>query len=60
MRLAFDTEIRLPNYTEKSFIKMSIDKSYKAFKRNDFKVSSKINVDGENGYFDRPSIFKIL
>ena len=39
---------------------MSVDKSYKAFKKNDFKVSYKINVDGENGYFDRPSIFKIL
>ena len=39
---------------------MFIGESYKAFKRNDFKVGYKINWDGENGYFDRRSISKIL
>ena len=37
-RLAFDTEILMPNLKTSDFNKMSIDESFKAYKRDDLKV----------------------
>ena len=37
-RLSFDSEILMPNLTEKAFQKMNIDQSFKAYKRNDLKL----------------------
>ena len=59
-RLAFDTEILLPNYTYKGFDKMSIDQSFKVFIKDDLKVGYKLKLDGETEYSDRRMISKIL
>ena len=37
-RLSFDTELLMPNLTESNYKKMKIDKSFKAYKRDDLKV----------------------
>ena len=52
-RLAFDTEILSPNYTNKDFNKMNIDESSKPFKREDLKDGFRLKLDGEKYYFHK-------
>ena len=59
-RLAFDSEISLPNLTQADYNKMKIDQSFKAFKREDLKIGYKLKLDRENEYYYRRVIFKIL
>ena len=46
-RLSFNTEILMPNSTERDYHNMNIDQSFKAFKWDDLKVvySLKIDID---------------
>ena len=50
----------MPNLTESDYKKMSIDQSFKAYKRDDIKVMYKIKLDNENFYHERRIITKIL
>ena len=59
-RLRFDTEILMPNNSPSEFNKMSIDQTFKSYKRQDLKVGYKLQVDGEKRYFDRRVISKIF
>ena len=59
-RLPFDKEILLPNYDDKDFNKLSIDQSFKAFKRDNLQVRYKLKLDGETEYFDRRVISNVL
>ena len=47
-RLSFDTELFMPNYSKSDFDKMSIDESYKAFKRHDLKAVYSIKTNNED------------
>ena len=46
-RLSFDSEILMPNLTEKDFQKMNINQSFKAYKHNDLKLIYKIKLDNQ-------------
>ena len=59
-RLSFDTEILMPNLTERAYRGMNIDKSFKAFQRDDLKVAYLLRLDGEIHPQKRPVITKIL
>ena len=59
-RLVFDTQILLPNYTSSNYDKMSIDDSFKAYKRKDLKVCYKLKLNGEKNNVDRRVISKTL
>ena len=49
-RLSFDTELLMPNLTEKDYRNMNIDQSFKAFKRNDLKVVYSLKLDDEKSF----------
>ena len=49
-RLSFDSEILMPNLTEKDFQKMNINQSFKAYKHNDLKLIYKIKLDNQKNY----------
>ena len=59
-RLSFDSEILMPNLTEKDFQKMNIDQSFKAYKRDDLKLIYKIKLDNQEKYSKNRVIAKIL
>ena len=59
-RLSFDTEILMPNLTKKDYDKMTIDQSFKAYKRDDLKVVYSSKLDGEKKFSKRRIISKIL
>ena len=44
-RLFFETEILMPNLTERDYSNMSVDQSFKAYKRNDLKTIYSIKLD---------------
>ena len=46
-RLLFNTELLMPNLTEKDFNKMNIDQSFKAFKRDDLKLVYIVKFDNQ-------------
>ena len=41
--LSFDTELAMPNLTERDLNKMNIDQNFKSFKRDDLKLVYKVN-----------------
>ena len=45
-RLLFDTEILMPNLTEKDYRALNIDQSFKAYKRDDLEVVYPLRLDG--------------
>ena len=45
-RLALDTEILMPNISRAEFHKITIDKGFQVFKRQDLKVGDKLKLDG--------------
>ena len=59
-RLGFDAEILLPNYKPSEFNKMTIDESFKAFKNQNYKVSYKLKLDGDDKYRDIRVSSKII
>ena len=59
-RLSFDSEILMPNFTEKDFQKMNIDQSFKAYKRDNLKLIYKIKLDNQESYSKKGVITKIL
>ena len=46
-RLSFNTELLMPNLFEKDFNKMTIDQSFKTFKRDDLKPVYKVKFDNQ-------------
>ena len=59
-RLSIDSEIFMPNLTEKDFQKMNIDQSFKAYKRDNLKLIYKIKLDNQESYSKKRVITKIL
>ena len=59
-RLSIDSEILMPNLTEKDFQKMNIDQSFKAYKRDDLKLIYKIKLDNQENYSKKRVITKTL
>ena len=57
-RLSFDSEILMPNFTEKYFQKMNIDQSFKAYKRDDLKPIYKTKLDNQENYSKKESLLK--
>ena len=49
-RLALDTEILMPNISRAEFHKITIDKGFQVFKRQDLKVGDKLKLDGWKTY----------
>ena len=47
-RLSFDTEILMPNLIKKVYNAMTIDQSFKAYKRDDVKDVYSLKLDGES------------
>ena len=45
MRLSLDTKILMSNLTERDYHNMSIDQSFKAFKRDDLKVIYSLKLE---------------
>ena len=52
-RLSFNTELLMPNSTESDYKKMSIDQSFKAYKRDNLKFMYRIKLNNENYYHER-------
>ena len=46
-RLSFNTEILMPNLTDRDYRAMNIDESFNAFKRDYLKVAYLLRLDGE-------------
>ena len=59
-RLSFDTELLMPNLTQNDYQKMSIDQSFKAFKRDDLKVVYSLKLDNEKKFQKKRIITKII
>ena len=57
-RLSFDTELLIPNLTEKDYRNMNIDQSFKAFKRGDLKVVYSLKLDDEKSFQEKASLLK--
>ena len=60
MRLSFDTEILMPNLNERDYHNMSIDQSFKAFKRHDLKVIYSLKLDENDSFEKNRVITKIV
>ena len=54
-RLSIDSEILMPDLTEKDFQKMNIDQSFKAYKRDNLKLIYKIKLDNQESYRKKKS-----
>ena len=50
----------MPNLTKKDYDKMTIDQSFKAYKRDDLKVVYSLKLDGEKKFSKKRIISKIL
>ena len=59
-RLSFDTELLMPNFSKSDYDKMSIDDSFKAFKRDDLKLGYILKLDGYSSYKRKRVITKII
>ena len=59
-RLSFDTELFMPNLTEKDYRNINIDQSFKAFKREDLKVVYSLKLDDEKSFQEKRVITKII
>ena len=59
-RLAFDTEILMPNLRPVDLNKMTIDESFKAYKRDDLKIVYSFKQKGEKKFQKKRVITKIL
>ena len=59
-RVSFGTEILMPNLTERDYSNMSVDQSFKAYKRDDLKAIYSIKRDSDRKPEKRRVIAKIL
>ena len=59
-RLSFDTEILMPNLTKRDDHNMSINQSFKAFKRDDLKVIYSLKLDKNDSFEKKRVITKIV
>ena len=59
-RLAFNTEILMPNLRPVDLNKMTIDESFKAYKRDDLKIVYSLKKKGEKKFQKKRVITKIL
>ena len=59
-RLSFDTELLMPNLTKNDYDKMSIDESFKAFKRDDLKLGYMLKLNDYTSYKHKRVITKII
>ena len=59
-RFLFDTELLMLNLTQNDYQKMSIDQSFKAFKRDDLKVVYSLKLDNEKKFQKKRIITKII
>ena len=59
-RLSFNTEILMPNSTERDYHNMNIDQSFKAFKRDDLKVVYSLKLDNDKSSQKTRIITKIV
>ena len=59
-RLSFDTEILMSNLTERDYHNMSIDQSFKAFKRYHLKVMYSLKIDKIDLFEKKRVITKIV
>ena len=57
-RLSIDSEIFMPNLTEKDFQKMNIDQSFKAYRRNDLRLIYKIKLGNQENFCKKRVIIK--
>ena len=58
--LSFDTELLMPNLTKNDYDKMSIDESFKAFKRDDLKLGYMLKLNDYSSYKCERVITKII
>ena len=59
-RLSFDTKILMPNLIKRDYHNMSIDQSFKAFKREDLKVIYSVKLDKNDSFEKKCVITKII
>ena len=59
-RLSFDTEILIPNLNDRDYSNMSVDQSFKGYKRDDLKAIYSITLDSDRKPEKRHVITKIL
>ena len=59
-RIGFDTEILLPNFTKSEYAKMNIDKSFKAYKNQDYNVGYSLKLDNDDKIKEYRVISKII
>ena len=59
-RLSFDTEILMPNLTERDYHNMNIDQSFKVFKHDDLKVMYQFKLDDYKSFQKKRIISKII
>ena len=59
-RLSFDTEILMPNLTERNYHNMNIDQRFKAFKRDNSKVMYSLKLDDYKSFQKKRIISKII
>ena len=58
-RLSFNTEILMPNLTERDYHDMNIDQSFKAFRRNNLKVVYSLKLGSNKSFQKKRIITKI-
>ena len=58
--LSFDTELLMPNFSKSDYNKISIDDSFKAFKRDDLKLGYILKLDGYSSYKRKRVITKVI
>ena len=58
-RLSFNTEILMPNLTERDYHDMNIDQSFKAFRRNNLKVVYSLKLGNNKSFQKKRIITKI-
>ena len=59
-RLSFDTEILIPNLNDRDYSNISVDQSFKGYKRDDLKAIYLITLDSDRKPEKRHVITKIL
>ena len=59
-RIGFDTEVLLPNFSKSEYAKMSIDKSFKAYKNQKYKVGFTIKLYNDEKSKEYGVISKVI
>ena len=59
-RLSFDTELLMPNLKTSDYEKMSVDESFKAYKRDDLKIVYSLKLNNDKNFSKKRIISKIV